>query len=69
MIHQHMFTAISFVHFLRFCNFERIEKMAEEVDEDAHGRDDKVGFLFFGLLARFSKLALPISRLASTLVR
>ena len=39
--------------FLRFCNFEWIEKMAEEVDEDAHGRDDKVSFLFFGLFARF----------------
>ena len=33
--------------------FERIEKMAKEVGEDAHGRDDKVGFLFFGLFARF----------------
>ena len=53
LIHQHMFTAMSFVHFLRFCNFEWKEKMAEEVDEDAHGRDDKVGFLFFGLFARF----------------
>ena len=53
LIHQHMFTAMSFVFFLRFCNFERIEKMAKEVGEDAHGRDDKVGFLFFGLFARF----------------
>ena len=45
--------AISFVQFLHFCNFEWIEKMAEEVDDDAYGRNDKVGFLFFGLFARF----------------
>ena len=39
---------------MKLCKIlEWIEKMAEEVDEDAHGRDDKVGFLFFGLFARF----------------